>query len=559
MVEKLKKGSELPVASDFGLDDTVFGLQQNVTKRFPGSALARLVSQFSQQVDYLQGTIGARAKTTVWVTDAPFNAKGNGTADDTAAILAAIAFVQAKGGGRVCFPAGTFACSAEIGMNPITGIGWHNLVLEGQGIGATFLDFSLAPANTRGVVAYGWGGRIALKGFAVKNSKGSGIELNPVNRGSGAFISRVYVEDVIVENSVLDGFRFTQTYMCSFRDIESRNSQGYGFNLRGSHTSMTFNRCWAGGDAVRPNGGNLAGGWNCNGLVYSSFESCSADNSGGPGWTFKATGGVTLTSCGSEANFGAGFLAISDDTNIDAIPTPGINGLILDGCFAVGNGAASTATPCFLELRTAGTRKGFIVLRGCYDIVGAPGSGVSTYLVGSGGEASIEEQACRFSGTRLKSGNSFYKNVSVQGRSSTVKLSADFLVPDGAATTLPFNTFDSNSMGAANIVGTTGELVIPAGVNRIRIAAGLFWNTNSTGARTLAILRAPAGGGAAATFYGAPAQKNVANGFTTQQVSSAVVEVTPGDRIIVQVTQNSGGNLSVIANPNTYLSVEAVG
>lgn len=492
------------------------------------------------------------AKLSEVVSILDFGAIGDGSFDCTSSIQAALDYVRSVGGGRVLMPAGKYKVTGPLSLNPIVGVGWHNLILEGQGRGTTTLDFtSQLVGNPGGIKVNGWGGRVTLKGFSVLNTKGVGIELNPVERGSANYISRCVLEDLIVDGCTSDGFRFTQTYMCSGKDIEARNNGGYGFNLRGSHTSMTFNRCWAGGDAASPQGGNSAGGWTLNGLVYSSFESCSADNNAGPGWTIKATGGVTLTSCGSEANVGTGFLCVSDDNNISAIPTPGINGLILDGCFAVNNGSASSSTPNFLQFSSSGTRTGTMLIRGCYDIIsGTVGSLVSTFLVGAGGAITLQEEGCFFQGTRLKSGTTYTHNLTSVGKSAVARLSADSAISNATNVVVPFGAFDNNRMGASL---SSGGIVIPTGVNRVKISAGLFWNTNSTGSRVITFYKN------GSSFYGTPSQKNAGIGFTGQATTSAIVEVVPGDVITVIAYQDSGSSLNVIANANTYLSVECLG
>lgn len=59
---------------------------------------------FSQDTTYPLSSIGARGKNTVFVTDAPFGAKGDGSTDDTGAFNSAIAFLRGLGGGTLFIP-----------------------------------------------------------------------------------------------------------------------------------------------------------------------------------------------------------------------------------------------------------------------------------------------------------------------------------------------------------------------------------------------------------------------------------------------------------------------
>ena len=68
------------------------------------------------------GTAGARFKERVSVKDAPFNAKGDGVTNDTAAIQAAIDFVEAAGGGTVYLPAGNYIVNKNTLLHDQSGI-----------------------------------------------------------------------------------------------------------------------------------------------------------------------------------------------------------------------------------------------------------------------------------------------------------------------------------------------------------------------------------------------------------------------------------------------------
>lgn len=92
---------------------------------------------FSQSSSYAAGTVGARLKNTVSVKDKPFNAKGDGTTDDKAAIQAAFN----SGAKRVTLPPGTYVVSGGLtvpnwlhiqgeGYQPTIGVGGGAVVLK---------------------------------------------------------------------------------------------------------------------------------------------------------------------------------------------------------------------------------------------------------------------------------------------------------------------------------------------------------------------------------------------------------------------------------------------
>lgn len=96
-----------------------------------------LASSGSSIVGYLPAGTGAIATTvqdqlrslqawTVNVKDAPFYAKGDGTTNDRAAIVAAIAAVSAAGGGRIYFPRGNYLVGSSFTVPSY-------IIFEGEG------------------------------------------------------------------------------------------------------------------------------------------------------------------------------------------------------------------------------------------------------------------------------------------------------------------------------------------------------------------------------------------------------------------------------------------
>lgn len=82
---------------------------------------------FSQAFAYPAGTLGAKAGDLISAKDAPYNAKGDGIADDTAAIQAALAT-----GKSVYLPDGTYLISGllTVSLQTLSGAGWRRTVVK---------------------------------------------------------------------------------------------------------------------------------------------------------------------------------------------------------------------------------------------------------------------------------------------------------------------------------------------------------------------------------------------------------------------------------------------
>lgn len=505
----------------------------------PGSA----VSFIQSGTGAVTRNIQEKARESVSVLD--FGADPTGATDSTLQIQAAITAVQAQGGGTVNFSSGTFKCLNEIILNPIGPFLFHDVYLQGSGAEATILSFSSAVAGSNGikVLAGGGAGRLGISAMSIKGAKNIGINVNP-GHGPDEFISRFYISDVVVDGCVSDGVRFSNTYMGNITNVESRNNGGYGFKLEGFHTSMTFTRCWAGGDALPPNGGNTLSGWYIENVVYSSFDSCSADWNGGTGWTILGCDTLQIQACGAESNAQEGFFV---GTNASRA----VQNLTLSNCFAYNNAKSNPAGFAnLLGVLTSGSSDARMFLEGCSDRWDAVGpASPSVVLNGTSGAIFYEQEGMALRNNATKTGNSLFFDRSLSGRITIANLSAPLSVPDATETGLAVTTKAVDTLGCT--ISGAGML-IPKGVTIVSVTAGLFWASNSTGKRTLRITKNTV------TFSADARSQEQGDGFTPMSVTCPYLVVQEGDFIQAIVYQDSGAALNVVNNSATFLAIEAI-
>lgn len=490
-------------------------------------------------------------------------AVGDGVTDDRAAVQAAITKARTQGGGKVYFPAGVYRCNNTLNMYPGTS-GYHNVFLVGEGTGATVLDFLNGPAGSDGIGVLGWGGRLGIQDMTIRNARGNGININKgVTPGSSAsWISRFHLKNLVVESCLQNGINIAQAYMGSFEDIEVRNCGLRGFNLLGYHTSLVFTRCWAGGDGITPNGGNTGSGWFINGLTYGQFTSCSSDWNGGAGWQISNVGGCVFTACGSESNSQEGFIVTASTANIAGIPeaSRGVKGVTFDGCFALNNSKAGAGLHAnFLGVASSNSVNAKVSVKACTDFQegGVPNSVVLN--AASGTSIEYNELDGFFVGNYVTSGTVIRTNLNKIGKSAIVRITQaggnHQSLTSGTETTANFSYLFSNTLDAT-LNGSAG-IVIPAGVNRIRITGGAQFgdDPSGTGNRSIRFVKNTS------TSPVGFAQSNALAviGIQSMGLTTAIVDVVPGDVINMRVAQTSGGTLTLQDTTATFMSVEAVG
>jgi len=274
------------------------------------------------------------------VKDAPYNAAGNGVADDTSAIQSAInAAASAKG--VVYLPDGTYKITALLRL-PVTG----NLTLLGNSPPSTTIKKTTntngttpnrtAPNRTPTITDLytvdsilaidhpdnGWGDNVRIENMTLEGGAGS--------RNTYAIYaprtSHLIVRNVTTKSCDY-GFFTYDTWLALIESFESMtcksvlsfSNDGSG---AGSGTSLTASR-------VSANGAEI--GFDIFGLTYSTFNSCACDNvtSGAErrAYKFNVAHGITLNSCGAEAITGEVIWANLSEIVVNGFYTWAIDGV----------------------------------------------------------------------------------------------------------------------------------------------------------------------------------------------------------------------------------------
>jgi hypothetical protein len=130
---------------------------------------------------------------------------------------------------------------------------------------------------------------------------------------------------------------------------------------------------------------------------------------------------------------------------------------------------------------------------------------------------------------------------------SLVAASTGTTTSNGAWSTIGFDVVEYNRGGFVDPVYPS-RLIVPSGVNRVELAAGFRFDSNSTGDRRIQIYKNGAADTAVTTQSGvvgvtilpaASASDHLMQTFTP------VLEVEPGDYFETRVQQSSGGNLDI--------------
>lgn len=222
-----------------------------------------------------------------WTNVVDHGAAGNGVADDTAEIQAAIDSMPA-GGGILYLPAGTYNISSQLTVYP-------NISIVGDGIRAT----KIVQSSTTATSIYGefyFGAQ--LRGFRLEgpdSGTGVGIKFDyPTPPGSSPYIT---FADMQVAKMGGNGIDLLNPIVSRFSNVQVEECGGHGIHVHGvpagaAGTSLAFDACYT--------RANAQSGYRLYRMTYCHFSGCAADHNG-IGYDLEEVTGVTLSGCGVEA------------------------------------------------------------------------------------------------------------------------------------------------------------------------------------------------------------------------------------------------------------------
>lgn len=129
-------------------------------------------------------------------------------------------------------------------------------------------------------------------------------------------------------------------------------------------------------------------------------------------------------------------------------------------------------------------------------------------------------------------------------------------IPNNTDTLLPLLDTGSIGVAGATLVDdgavVKARIVVPATAKRVRLIASIAWAANTTGIRLIQIKKNGSEG------RGLPNSRANATSTaaTNQNVSTAPIDVVPGDYFTISVSQNSGGALNITTADPTWVSME---
>jgi len=268
-----------------------------------------------------------------------FGAAGDGVADDTAAIQAAISATDASAsvvtGGMVYLPRGRYNITDTLSVTTSLGT-LASVTIFGEGIHNTVIDVQTMAGTA--AIYFEDSTYCALKDLQLLGNFKCSAGLQ-VNNGS-----HIWLERVFSQNFINDCFKIERCFMTTLSGCRAKGGDSTitGFNFAsGYNTSLNVINCYA----LDMNA--VGQGYDIKDMSYSVFSACAADRPGRHGYRVRNTSGVVFNGCGAEISQRAAFSfsasAALDSASIIKGTRAIINGgtLVSSSQIAAGYGAIS--------------------------------------------------------------------------------------------------------------------------------------------------------------------------------------------------------------------------
>ena len=224
-----------------------------------------------------------------FVTPQDYGAVGNGIADDTAFVQAAINAVATAGGGTLFIPPGNYSLSAALSFTSAN-------VVSLLGVGPGVSIFTQTSTSSNGITYNPPG---TMTSMSIQNisvigpGSGTGVGILIEANGGANSVTSSGMTNVAVTGFGSHNIEIISGIGFSMSTLLSTSPGGHGYFLSGG-AGYTLNSCRVSG------GSSTQQGFQLTSVVYSELSGCRVFGTGGG---YQITGGsaISLDSCGADS------------------------------------------------------------------------------------------------------------------------------------------------------------------------------------------------------------------------------------------------------------------